>query len=139
MNRVPSILREAAATLSSDFDGALAVRGGWRMEVSDDFVLSVAAGDREEAVLLSDEVYDEEWFDRDGSDEERHEALLLDATEALGHELFEVLRLWDLEKPHCGQHAVTIGVCEGVWFCPRSHDVRVVGALTAEDVAPART
>lgn len=135
MDRDPSIFRDGAMLLSRDFDRALPVPGGWRIDVSDDLVVTVSMGDRVEMLEFSDEVDDPDWFDVAETPAQRREALVAEASEALCDEMLEALPVWDVEPPRCAIHGARLGVCSGVWFCQKSHDVCDVGALTADDVA----
>lgn len=76
--------------LAGDFERALPVPGGWRIGVSDDFAVLVSMGERTESLELSDVVDDPEWFDAGGDPEQRREALVAEATEALYDEMLDV-------------------------------------------------
>ncbi len=129
-------LRDAAPHLVRDLQASFDAT--WDLRVNDDLVMTLAWGERTEAVQLGDPLKEAEWLQDDGWFEEgglptgKDLEELLDevALEYLAAEVSEVLDLWGCSWPGCPVHGRPLGACGREWFCdgPPAHSL-LIGAI----------
>ena len=126
-----TVLRRWASALERDLRGRLS--GTWEVTVDDSFVLTVSRDEQSEQVLLDDSVNEDSWPAEAWAEPYRESTFDEEASEAVGEELLEVLRLWDVTWSPCSEHRAGIQICSATWVCsgPPSHDLAPVGGLSS--------